>query len=79
MTEQATCTHEGAGTATYCPKCGKQLIDEGIERLRGVIRSDVETLLQSYGLKKKEAPKPGEEEDEPKTELDRILGKKKKK
>jgi len=59
MAEQDTCKHEGMEGKKFCGDCGKTLISEDENLLRGVLTS----ILTEHGVikPKKAASAPGEE------------------
>jgi hypothetical protein len=78
MIEQKDCKHENVGNKHFCPDCGKEMKDEGIEKLAAAVFEKLKPELEKLS---KPTPriKEGEEEPEYDTELDRVLGRKKKK
>lgn len=56
MAKQDDCKHPGAEGKTYCPECGKQLVDPETEETKGMIKKAVAEALAEAGIKPPAAP-----------------------
>lgn len=81
MTTQNECKHEGMDGKKFCSSCGKEMVDDGIERVANRVVEKLKPTIDEAIKSAKTPPKPppnqeGTESDEPEyeTELDRVLG-----